>query len=171
MILDKAHIVHRETSSLLPRLPVLESRPRQLDLGLLVAGARPLALVVSSEEQDPVAVGMAEDAEQNFRLPRCFLPCALPFSGQHLSGVLIQTKLEDAASKTLAKVRSNHVRTFVLKDLEHRDANRAALSGRQPAQPVEDRLMALVVLVELKGVHRRQCPVIDIEQDAVTTPP
>src|SRR5450432_3525872 len=151
---DKTNIVNRPSVPL-PRLPVLEPGPSQLDLCLLLACARPLALVVAAEEQnDPIAVRVAEDAQQYLGGFARLRPCLLPLPAQHLGGILVQPKLEDPTPETLAEVRADDVRTLVLEELEHRHTDRASLARRQPPEPVEDWLVPFFVLVELERVWR-----------------
>lgn len=59
-----------------------------------------------------------------------------------------------ALAVTLAEVRADDVRALVLQDLEHRYADRASLGRSQPSKPIEDRLVAVFVLVELQRVGR-----------------
>jgi hypothetical protein len=151
IIWDKTNIVKPPPLPLSSTLPGLEAVSRQLYLGLLMSRARPFAFVVSAEEKDdPVTVRVTEDPQEDLRRLGGFRARPLSLSRQHLRGILVQPEFEDPATERFAEVGADYMRPLVLENLEHRDANRAALSRSKPAKPLENRLVPLLVLIELQ---------------------
>jgi hypothetical protein len=108
-----------------------------------------LPLVVATDEQDEsIAVGVAEDPEEE--------PSGLrrPDHGD-LSQVAAQAKLKKPSARLLAKLRCANPDAEPLKDLVHRVAERTPLRRRELlAESAQDRGVAVLVLVELKLVRR-----------------
>ena len=108
-----------------------------------------LPLVVATDEQDePFAVGVAEDPEKD--LPGIRLP-----NRSDLSQVAAKAKLEEPSAQLLAKLRGADPHAETLKDLVHRVAERPPLRwGQLFPEPAEDRDVAVLVIVELELVRR-----------------
>lgn len=141
-------------------VPVVGEPPSGLgNLTLLALDARIGALVVASEQQDqPFAVRMAEDAQQDSLVSR-FVARRLAERPQDLAGIVAQAELEEAVAELLAVGTAADTNPLGLEDLGHRDTDRAALLwGQLLPQPAQDRLIAVSVGIEIEREpgHRRQ---------------
>src|SRR5260370_11332804 len=93
-----------------PSMPVREALARKLDLGALVPRARMLGLVVAAEEQeDLVAAGVEEDAEQNLLLGLEQAPASLlPELPEQVFGQVLEPELVQAGAQRARVLGPEH---------------------------------------------------------------
>ncbi len=114
-----------------PSAPLRQPAAGKLDLCVLALAGRVGAFVVSPEQQDHLrSVCVAKHPKEKLRLA--------------------EAKLEEACAELAPKWRSADAYPLLLKDAKHRPTESPPLMGREIVpDPVQNRLPALVVLIEL----------------------
>lgn len=132
---------------------IVEAPACNCDLTLLAFGAGIACLVVTPEEHDdPVAVGMAEDAQQD-PVAAPLAARRLPEHPEDLAGVMPEPELEQAVAELFAVRAAADANAVCLEDLLQRDADRASLHGCQIlTQPAKNGTITVSGLVELERV-------------------